>query len=282
MRFELKVFLSIMVIFIVSLSIINFVNLFIINEIFLKYESLYNRVYPDFLTNITQKDISTDLKEKYSRVILIWEGILVIGTSLLLYLIIDRFLKKEQRYKTFLQLIILSISHKFGNNLSSIITNLEILKQKESSPSLDRIEKAISLLSEDIKTLTEIFKNLPIESRKEEYINIQKKFIEILNKFNPENKKIFLYLKPLRKYLNKTDLDIIIYNLLENSFKYSNKYIHIKMLKKCLIIKNDINQETKGGSGIGLLIVENLCNLNNIKFKKRVSKRSFIVILDFS
>lgn len=281
MRFELKIFLFVMFIFIVSLSIINFVNLFVINEILTKYEVLYYRVYPDFLTNVNSPEKSLDLKDKYSRVILLWEGILILTTSLLLYIVIDRYLKKEERYKSFLQLLILAISHKFGNSLSSIITNLEILKQTEDKKSLTRIERVVNTLSSDIKTLSETFKNLPLDDRKEEIVDIKQLILESLKNFDYD-KKILLNLKPIKKYTSKVDLEIVFHNLLENSFKYSNSFVHIKMIKKCLIIKNDINSNTEGGNGIGLLIVENLCKLNGVKFKKRSSKNSYLVILDFS
>ncbi len=281
MRFELKIFLFVMFIFIVSLSIINFVNLFVINEILTKYEVLYYRVYPDFLTNVNSPEKSLDLKDKYSRVILLWEGILILTTSLLLYIVIDRNLKKEERYKSFLQLLILAISHKFGNSLSSIITNLEILKQTEDKKSLTRIERVVNTLSSDIKTLSETFKNLPLDDRKEEIVDIKQLILKSLKNFD-HDKKILLNLKPMKKYTSKVDLEIVFHNLLENSFKYSNSFVHIKMIKKCLIIKNDINSNTEGGSGIGLLIVENLCKLNGFKFKKRSSKNSYLVILDFS
>jgi signal transduction histidine kinase len=270
-----------MFIFIVSLSIINFVNLFVINEILTKYEVLYYRVYPDFLTNVNSPEKSLDLKDKYSRVILLWEGILILTTSLLLYIVIDRYLKKEERYKSFLQLLILAISHKFGNSLSSIITNLEILKQTEDKKSLTRIERVVNTLSSDIKTLSETFKNLPLDDRKEEIVDIKQLILESLKNFDYD-KKILLNLKPIKKYTSKVDLEIVFHNLLENSFKYSNSFVHIKMIKKCLIIKNDINSNTEGGNGIGLLIVENLCKLNGVKFKKRSSKNSYLVILDFS
>ncbi|MGB9766065.1 MAG: sensor histidine kinase [Sulfurihydrogenibium sp.] len=282
MKFELKVFLLVMLVFVVTLSVINFINLYVINELLMKYQEVYSKAYPDFMYRFNHDEILDDIKSNYSRVILIWEGILVVLTSFILYFTIDNYLRKERRYKSFLQILILAVSHKFGNSLSSIITNLEILKEKEESPAIKRIEKVVNILSQDIRTLSTTFRQLPFEDRKEEFINIEDVLNNLLKQFDSERKKVFLSVKPLKKYANKKDLEIIFYNLLENAFKYSKSFVHIKVLKKCVVIRNDINKEVEGGSGLGILIVENLCSLNGIKFRKKVSDKHFTVILDFS
>lgn len=281
MKFELKIFLAIMLIFIVSLSIINFVNLYIINQLISDYLSLQSKVYPDFFEKIKMEDI-LQKKEKYATVIFLWEAFLVMGTSFVIYLVMDRYIKKEQRYKSFLQLMILAVSHKFGNSLASILTNLEMLKSKVSSKQLDRIEKVVLDLSKDVKILSDTFKKLEFEDRTYQNVDVRKVVLESLKSFEIGEKKVIIDLKPIKKYANKTDVDLIIYNILENAFKYSDTYIHIKTVKKYLVVRNDTKDKVEGGTGIGLLIVENLCKLNQIKFCKRVRKKTFTIFLDFS
>lgn len=281
MKFELKIFLSIMFIFILSLSIINFVNLYIINQLISDYLDIQSRVYPDFFEKVKVESI-LEKKEKYATVIFLWEAFLVLGTSFVIYLVMDRYIKKEQRYKSFLQLIILSVSHKFGNSLSSILTNVEILKNKVNSKQLDRIEKVVLDLSKDVKILSDTFKKLEFEDRTYKNVDIKEVILESLKNFEIEEKKVILNIKPIKKYANKTDIDLIIYNILENAFKYSDRYIHIKTVKRYLVIRNDTKENVEGGTGVGLLIIESLCNLNQIRFCKKVRKKTFTIFLDFS
>ena len=85
----------------------------------------------------------------------------------------------------------------------------------------------------------------------------------------------------MKSFKNRSDIEDIIQIILENVFKYSENKVYIKIYKSSLIIKNDIKKEIENGSGLGLLIVEELSKLNSLKVIKRVKGKYFTVCLAF-
>jgi hypothetical protein len=94
-------------------------------------------------------------------------------------------------------------------------------------------------------------------------------------------RKRFFKIKAFKSFKNRSDIEAIIQIILENAFKYSENKVYIKIYKSNLIIKNDIKNEIESGSGLGLLIVEELSKLNNLKVIKRVKGKYFTVCLAF-
>jgi signal transduction histidine kinase len=214
--------------------------------------------------------------------IILWETFLVFGSIISIYYLTSIYLKKEERYKQFLQLMILSISHKLGNKISSLNINLELIKSSCNNQAVNRLEKSLISLNEDLKTLLNTFKKLQFERKEEEErFRVDELVLKLLEEFKPFEKKVFLKLKPLKSFKNRSDIEAIIQIILENAFKYSENKVYIKIYKSNLIIKNDIKNEIESGSGLGLLIVEELSKLNNLKVIKRVKGKYFTVCLAF-
>ena len=115
---------------------------------------------------------------------------LVFGSIISIYYLTSIYLKKEERYKQFLQLMILSISHKLGNKISSLNINLELIKSICKNQVVYRLEKSLISLNEDLKTLLNTFKKLQFE-RKEERFRVDELVLKLLEEFKPFEKKVF-------------------------------------------------------------------------------------------
>jgi signal transduction histidine kinase len=260
---------------------INFINLYYINDLIEKYQQFQDILKQQNQLPAVFQDNLNSYKSEYSKMVILWETFLVFGSIISIYYLTSIYLKKEERYKQFLQLMILSISHKLGNKISSLNINLELIKPSCNNQAVNRLEKSLISLNEDLKTLLSTFKKLQFERKEEEKFRVDELVLNFLEEFKPFEKKVFLRLKPLKSFKNKSDIEAIIQIILENAFKYSENKVYIKIYKTNLIVKNDIKNEIESGSGLGLLIVEGLSKLNNLKVIKRVKGKYFTVCLTF-
>jgi signal transduction histidine kinase len=260
---------------------VNFINLYYINDLIEKYQQLQDILKQQSQLPAIFQDNLNSYKNEYSKMVILWETFLVFGSIISIYYLTSIYLKKEERYKQFLQLMILSISHKLGNKISSLNINLELIKSICKNQAVNRLEKSLISLNEDLKTLLNTFKKLQFERKEEERFRVDELVLKLLEEFKPFEKKVFLKLKPLKSFKNRSDIEAIIQIILENAFKYSENKVYIKFYKSNLIIKNDIKNEIESGSGLGLLIVEELSKLNNLKVIKRVKGKYFTVCLAF-
>ena len=260
---------------------INFINLYYINDLIEKYQQLQNILKQQNQLPVVFQDNLKSYKSEYSKMVILWETFLVFGSIISIYYLTSIYLKKEERYKQFLQLMILSISHKLGNKISSLNINLELIKSNCNNQAVDRLEKSLISLNEDLKTLLSTLKKIQFERKEEEKFRVDELVLKLLEEFKPFENKVFVRLKPLKSFKNKSDIEAIIQIILENAFKYSENKVYIKIYKTNLIIKNDIKNEIESGSGLGLLIVEGLSKLNNLKVIKRVKGKYFTICLAF-
>lgn len=238
----------------------------------------------DFLyKNSNTLPLSSDYIEtkfqEYIKNIILWEFILVLSTMLLLYKIIDRMIRQEREYRNFLEVLILTISHKFGNFLAAQKGNLELLKLKNDSNALSRLEKSYKYIQEDFNSILEIINTFKEFSLKREKINIkaviERSFSILDYKFNNIQK-----LKDFYIYTSRQLIENIITPLIENAIKYSRDEIQMRLTKKYLAIRNKI-YHTEKGSGIGLKIAEFMAKKGGFTLTYRAKGEYFIALLKF-
>ncbi|GAB6184047.1 histidine kinase [Thermodesulfovibrio hydrogeniphilus] len=215
---------------------------------------------------------------EYLKDILLWESLLALSLMLILYKIIQVLTKKEIEYQKFLELLIMLISHKFGNFLAIHRTNIDILKKRYDIKALDRLEKSYEYIQEDLSKILNTL--ISFKSPEEKETIFIKEIVEKIVFSFPQEKKIILKLNNTKIRTCKMKIENIIFFLFENSIKYSKSFIHIRLTSKYLAIRNDINY-TKRGSGIGLKIVDWLANKEKIKLRYRCTSEIFFVILKF-
>ncbi len=230
-----------------------------------------------------KKSYKSEKLKSFASTLFIWEGIIVISLILVMYLTIINFLKKEEENLKFLEFLVLSITHKIGNFLAIQKLNIDILKLKcPEEKSVNRIEENYRFIEKDFKITLETIQNLK-KSENKKLLNVKDVITQILKNFEDvlKEKNLKLKLKDCYLKISEIDAENIIFNLIENSIKYSENSIQIKVC--CtqkyfyLIIKNDISEQ-KEGTGIGLEIVKYLLSKNNGKLYNRAKKDYLAVV----
>jgi hypothetical protein len=217
----------------------------------------------------------------FSKVLFLWDFVIVFSLIFVMYFTIIKYLKKEKLIKDYLEIILLTISHKLGNFLSVQKVNLEIIKEKCSINAVKRLEFAFNLIEKDFKLTLSLLKNIENFEIREEKVNVKKTIEEILKYFDLKNIKLTLKLKDTNLKINKNDFENILYILIENAVKYSKDKIYIKVCKNnknlIIAIKNDIGY-IKIGSGIGLELAKFLAKKNGWEFYTK-SNKNFLTVL---
>ena len=206
----------------------------------------------------------------------LWEAALVLSLSLIFYKLLWLHLKEREENRQFLEMLLLTLSHKLGNFLAAQRVNIEILKQTQNLKAVQRLEKGYEFMEKEAKHTLQIIKNFKGHLRQRQKIDLTALIREIVSGFKEELEGKFLdiSLSPVQIYGVKTEIEMIFYILIENAVKYADKEIFMHLIfkdnKPLFIIKNDINPYISKGSGIGLKLAERLAKANKIKltFKK--------------
>ena len=212
---------------------------------------------------------------------------------LVTYFLIRNLVENNLRINYMLETIILGISHKFGNIVSSQKVIIELLKNECKSKYILRLENVFKLLEKDLKSILNFIKLFNIEKHKIEKIDI----VPIIEKLLKDYKSLFpekninfdksqlenIYVKG-----NREELENLFTSLIENAFLHSKNYIKVKITiyrgVSIFCIVNDINNLDikKKHSGIGYVLIEGIAKRYNYKLKKRIYKDFFIVCIKFS
>ncbi|WP_419769517.1 MAG: sensor histidine kinase [Candidatus Marinarcus sp.] len=208
-----------------------------------------------------------------------------------IYLLIKASVEPYQKANEYLDAFFNDSLHELKTPLGVIQLNLEILDEKQ--PQIKEIERSINatknlfLVYEDIEYL---IKQKSVSYNKE-MLDFSSLLSQRLDQFesltHSKQLKLEAVITPsVKLYINRTHLQRIIDNTLSNTIKYSHKNTTIKI--KLFIAeeqtvfevhnKGEIIKDTKriferyykensikGGFGIGLNIVKNICNENQIQ-----------------
>ena len=225
------------------------------------------------------------------------------------YLIIKQSIVPYQKANSYLDAFFNDAMHELKTPLGIIQLNLEILKDKQDSKELNRSLNAVknlNIIYEDIEYL--------IKYRKVNYTKESLNFSTFLrDRVDMLNDLAFSKEIKLKKYIkdniiitiNRVELQRIIDNTISNAIKYSNKnqpieifldyennYITFKVkdygkgIKDTTKIFDRYYKENsiKGGFGIGLNIVKNICIKNSIKVecKSKLNEGSTFIYTFFN
>lgn len=229
--------------------------------------------------------------------LLIYSIIAIVG-----FYLAKLFLKpiKDERQK--LNNFIKDTTHELNTPISAILMSTETNTLNEKQ--IERIRLSAKRVSELYKDLTYIFLQNSYDKKSIEIVNLKQIIIEQLEYFQPLAIKkridIKLQLEDFEYKIDRDDFIRVFNNLISNAIKYNKMAgtIEIKLENKSLIISDSgigIEQHKlkdifkryyratteQGGFGIGLSIVNQICNSYNIKISvnsqlKKGSTFSFI------
>ena len=237
-----------------------------------RFFGVYGGKFVYFKNGYVKKDMN-----RFVLTLLLWEFSLSFLLILMVYAVLKHYLKKEQENRRFLKFLLGTISHKMGNFLSIQRVNLELIDADDKKP-IERLKDAYAFMERDFKNIVHVIKNM--QENKSQKCNAEDVIRDTFNLFKEkcENKTIDLKLQ--KAYVNSKSGDFynVIHELIENSVKYSNKFIHMETIKKgrmlYIVIDNDIT-EKKSGSGFGLSLVRYISSKNRWNFSTKIVDNRF-------
>jgi hypothetical protein len=320
MKTESKFFLIIFFTIILSLSIINIISIYNIKEHYT--ESLLHDVenytllkdnnikfdLPDYMKILKRfyemdeyslffmndkyyfylkKDYFRNKINNYLKLLLMWDCIIIIVILSLYYLAIRKILLKEHQLDKTNEITLFTLKHKLNNYLAGQRLNIEILQDSLSNrpKSLERMMESNKKLLRDLENTFDFITEFKKNNNKFVTIDLEKIISKSIDDFLFQYKReLKVSLQPFKKTAYKNDVEFLIYLILDNVFKYSEKFIQIKGIKRkfgyILIIRNDIKESVNEGLGVGLQICEYLAIKNNIQLKTKLKNR-YVTILIF-
>ncbi|MDQ7055809.1 MAG: hypothetical protein Q9M89_04730 [Persephonella sp.] len=178
-----------------------------------------------------------------------------------MYFTIIKYIKNEEYIRKYLEILILTITHKLGNFLSVQKINIDLIKSKCRIKAVHRLENAYSLIEKDFKFTIKTLKNLGETEKSLTTVNLKDMIEDVLHHFveNLHNKEIKLKLQNVYIKADPNDLENILFSVIENAVKFSENRIYIKMCKKdskiYIYIKNDVGEMSRG-AGVGIQIAQ--------------------------
>ncbi len=296
MTFHLKIFLIFAIVVVLLFSAINFLTIYFFNEEQQRHERELLLVYGEILKHDKNYQLPLHIKRfgeelsideqyakerfiKYSKTVLFWEGLFILVLSYLFYRVLSLISKKEMEHEDFLKFLFFILSHKIGNFLSTMKTNIEIMRLRPEDKVIERLQLICNLMSDELNKTMETIKKVSKHSKDKQKISLKELIENILTKFQTE-KKIIISKRDAILQINKSAFESILFLLLDNAVRYAHSRIHIKVCKNAIAIRNDFSEILKG-SGLGLQIAQYLCRIHKLSVTYRAKGEFFIVFLKF-
>jgi len=224
-----------------------------------------------------------DEKNYITAFLILLPASLVIG-----YILFEVAFQKFKSHEENLEHIVREVLHEINLPISTIKANIAMLKRSlEDNKSLRRMQK----IEASSKRLQRLYQELAYEIKREISPVIKKEFdlkdliIDEVGHFKSLGFDRFdIKLESTKVYLDRVGLERVVDNIIENSLKYSDDLIEIRLKNRLLSIKDyglGINENkilniyqryyqgdnSKRGQGIGLAIVKRYCDENHLRLK---------------
>ena len=186
------------------------------------------------------------------------------------------------------------IVHDISTPLTSLEINLKILKRKLGhDEDLERSQRALDQLKRLKENLRPLYEKVTLKVETVDVKALVEEISASLQKVHPE-KKLSLDLEKVTLQADKTAVERIVANLLDNAFKHGKSFVRVTLTKGDLIVENDADppkklskltdryyKESQRGLGLGLSIVKKLSSELGWKFELRYKDRIFTAKVTF-
>ncbi|HCO39144.1 MAG TPA: sensor histidine kinase, partial [Aquificaceae bacterium] len=238
------------------------------------------------------KSVKVGIKKEYlnerinqlMKRLLIVEFFLVLALVFLYQTVVEGYIKRLKEKEEWIKRLMLALTHRLGNFISTQKVLIALLKKSyPEDRNIQRIEKSVLKAQRDFS----IFTNLARENIKleKDFLNVKELILESLSYFDEElkRKRLILHLKDMQVFMNRADLDDVLYNLISNAIKHSKSMVHIKICPKvgALIIRNDVSHVENSGMGLGFELTKEVVKRYGFSLNVRI-KKGYTVFLSFA
>ncbi|SFZ97460.1 two-component sensor histidine kinase [hydrothermal vent metagenome] len=211
------------------------------------------------------------------------------------YVIASYLLSSKEEQDANLSHLSSEILHELNIPLATIKANVNLLEKRTED---EKVLKRLNRIDESSQRLERLYSELVYSIKKEihsvekETFNLKKLLIERVDFFQTLKRNIFVIdVEEVSLYADKIGFEKMIDNLLMNAMKYSdkNREIDISLKNNTLIIKDEgigmsetellkvyeryyQSDNKKDGEGIGLALVKNYCDSQNINIDIKSKK----------
>ena len=211
----------------------------------------------------------------------------MLSATLLFYRLLVTHIRAREKNREFLEILLLSLTHKLGNFISSQIVNLNILQDKYSKSAVNRLLDEYEMINNDMDQLVRIIEGFKSGSIiEEDKINLKLLVDKLVSNIKTlEDKDIMVRITSRKCELRgiSNEIEIALYLLIDNAIKYSGGHISIRLSNMnnviVFVIRNDKLEEFSKGTGMGLGIVDKLCNRYRIVFRVKETDDHFTAAL---
>ncbi len=230
-----------------------------------------------------REEFLRERKDSIMKRLLVAEFFLIFMLVFLYQRIIEEYFSRLKGKEEWIKSLMLSLTHRLGNFIATQKVLLAMLKKSyPQDEKIKRLEKSLQKVQRELS----LFINPVKEGRENKRENIQLEDLirETLSFFEEElkAKRLILRTERLFVYMNKEDLEDVLYNLIGNAIRHSRELIHIKVCAKkgLLVIRNDLGGEVKHGMGLGVELTRMV--LKRYNFGLRISlKRHYTAFVLF-
>lgn len=226
------------------------------------------------------------LREKTDSIIkrlLAVEFFLVLALVFLYQRVVEVYLTRLREKEDWIRRLMLSLAHRLGNFMATQKVLLAMLRKSyPQDQSLRRLEKSLEKAQRELS----LFINPVREGRagRRQYLSVRGLTEEILGFFEEEvgNKRLLLGSGDMYVFMNREDLEEVLYNFVGNAIRHSKSFVHIKVCnrKRLLVIRNDMSFRESGGMGLGVELARRI--LERYRFGLRINLRScYTVFIHF-
>jgi len=216
----------------------------------------------------------------------LWEIFLILLLSFLFYRLLWHHLQERERNREFLELMLLVLSHRFGNFLATQRVNLEILKEGMNPSALGRLQKAYNYIEEEFRRTLELIRRFPTKGEKGE-VRLDSLIQRMLKSFGEEleGKEVKFDLKEVKVRIPGNDLEMVLQLFLENATRYSKNFVRISSRREgqrvILEVENDLAPDVPRGSGLGLELARRLAERMGAKVEVHEDQGRFRQVISF-